>query len=65
MRILGETLRECSIFLYDQWYHLSEERYEKLKEEFPQFASQTAINGNNDDHKMDIEEPKNEVNKKE
>ena len=35
LRILGLTLRECSIFLYDQWFHLCEERYNKLVEELP------------------------------
>lgn len=38
LRVLGLTLRECSIFLYDQWYHLNEERYNKLVEEFPHLA---------------------------
>ena len=33
LHILGLTLRECTIFLYDQWYHLSEQRYNQLKEE--------------------------------
>ena len=33
LHILGLTLRECAIFLYDQWFHLSEERYKQLKEE--------------------------------
>lgn len=33
MHILGLTLKECALFLYDQWYHLSEQRYNKLKEE--------------------------------
>jgi hypothetical protein len=40
LRMLGETLRECSIFLYDQWYHLEEERYHRMLEEFPQLAIQ-------------------------
>ena len=26
-------MRECCIFLYDQWFHLSEQRYQHLKEE--------------------------------
>lgn len=30
---LGLTLRECAIFLYDQWYHLSQQRYQHTKEE--------------------------------
>lgn len=33
LHVLGLTLRECAIFLYDQWYHLSEERYNKINEE--------------------------------
>ena len=33
LHILGLTLKECTIFLYDQWYHLSEQRYNQLKEE--------------------------------
>ena len=33
LHILGLTLKECALFLYDQWYHLSEQRYSKLKEE--------------------------------
>ncbi len=33
LHILGLTLRECAIFLYDQWFHLSEQRYQHLKEE--------------------------------
>eukprot|EP00919_Chromeraceae_sp_WS-2016_P035507 GHVR01084245.1.p1 GENE.GHVR01084245.1~~GHVR01084245.1.p1 ORF type:complete len:142 (+),score=8.30 GHVR01084245.1:4178-4603(+) len=34
LHILGLTMRECTIFLYDQWYHLSEMRYEQIKKEF-------------------------------
>lgn len=33
LHVLGLTLRECSIFLYDQWFHLSEQRYTQLNEE--------------------------------
>jgi len=43
LRVLGLTLRECSIFLYDQWYHLCEQRYHKLLEEFPQLVSEVDI----------------------
>lgn len=31
LHILGLTLQECAIFLYDQWFHLSEQRYNSLK----------------------------------
>lgn len=33
LHVLGLTLRECAIFLYDQWFHLSEQRYNQLKQE--------------------------------
>lgn len=31
LHLLGLTLRECALFLYDQWFHLSEQRYLQLK----------------------------------
>jgi chromodomain-helicase-DNA-binding protein 7 len=34
LHLLGLTLRECAIFLYDQWYHLAEQRYQHLAAEF-------------------------------
>ncbi len=30
---IGLTLKEAPVFLYDQWYHLSEQRYNHLREE--------------------------------
>lgn len=33
LHLLGLTLRECALFLYDQWFHLSEQRYQQLKTE--------------------------------
>ncbi len=50
LHVLGLTLRECTIFMYDQWYHLSEERYNQLKEEIGNTLISTETLRRSDQH---------------
>lgn len=57
LHVLGLTLRECAIFLYDQWFHLSEQRYTQLNEEIGHtLISAENIRGSNQNLKVNNQE---------
>lgn len=44
IRILCDTLRECAVVLYKQWFKISKEKFENPNQENPQLITTTAQN---------------------